>query len=79
MALAGLILSSVCGQLLLHQGLGFAPATQGSLAAATSILTAAIAEALWLGEHLSHQGMAGAAVMLLAVGLAAGRRAGEGT
>jgi len=77
-ALAGLILSSVCGQLLLHQGLGFAPATQGSLAAATSILTAAIAEALWLGEHLSHQGMAGAAVMLLAVGLAAGRRAGEG-
>lgn len=73
-ALAGVVLTSVAGQLLLHQGLGFAPATQGSLAAATSVLTAAAAEALWLGEHLDHHSLVGAAIMLCAVGLAATRR-----
>lgn len=75
-ALAGLILTSVGGQLLLHQGLGFAPATQGSLAAVTSVFTAALAEEFWLGEHLSRQSIVGAAVMLFAVALAAGQRSG---
>lgn len=69
--LAGVVLTSVAGQVLLHQGLGFAPATQGSLAAATSVLTAAGLGALWLGEHLSAQSLVGACLMLAAVGLAA--------
>ncbi len=72
-ALAGVILTSVGGQVLLHQGLGFAPATQGSLAAATSVVTAAVLEALWLGEHLSPSSLLGAAFMLAAVSLAASR------
>ncbi len=72
-ALAGVILTSAGGQVLLHQGLGFAPATQGSLAAATSVVTAAALEALWLGEHLSPSSLLGAAFMLAAVSLAASR------
>jgi len=73
-ALAGVVSTSVGAQLLLHQGLGFAPAIQGSLAAATSVVTAAAAEALCLGEHLSRQSIIGAVLMLCAVGLAASRR-----
>ncbi|MFI5398446.1 MAG: DMT family transporter [Candidatus Binatia bacterium] len=73
-ALAGVVLTSVGGQVLLHQGLGFAPAIQGSLAATISVATAAAAEAFWLGEHLSRQSMLGAVIMLLAVGLAASHR-----
>lgn len=72
-ALAGVVLTSAGGQVLLHQGLGFAPATQGSLAAATSVVTAAVLEALWLGEHLSPSSLLGAAFMLAAVSLAASR------
>jgi drug/metabolite transporter (DMT)-like permease len=71
LVLAGVVLSSVAGQLLLHQGLGFAPATQGSLAAAISVVTAAVLSALWLGEQLSQQSLLGACFMLAAVGLAA--------
>lgn len=73
-ALAGVVLTSVAGQVLLHQGLGFAPATQGSLAAATSVVTAGLLETLWLGHPLSGQSLIGAAFMVAAVGLAAGRR-----
>jgi drug/metabolite transporter (DMT)-like permease len=73
-ALTGVVLTSVAGQVLLHQGLGFAPATQGSLAAATSVVTAAGLEALWLGNHLSSTSLLGAALMLGAVALAASRR-----
>jgi drug/metabolite transporter (DMT)-like permease len=72
--LAGVILTSVAGQVLLHQGLGFAPATQGSLAAATSVVTAAGLEAVWLGNHLSSNSLLGAAFMIGAVALAASRR-----
>ena len=73
-ALAGVVLTSAGGQVLLHQGLGFAPATQGSLAAATSVVTVAGLEALWLGEHLSPSSLLGGAFMLAAVSLAASAR-----
>src|SRR5262249_60696363 len=53
LVLSGVVLTSVAGQVLLHQGLGFADATEGSLASATSVVTAALLEALTLGEHLS--------------------------
>jgi len=73
-ALLGVVLTSVGGQYLLHQGLGFAPATQASLAAATSTVSAAVFEALVLGDGLSAHTLAGAVLMVLAVALAAGRR-----
>jgi len=72
--LAGIVLTSVAAQYLLHQGLGFAPATQASLAAAVSTVTAAGFEAIWLGERLSLHTLAGAALMLAAVALAAARQ-----
>jgi drug/metabolite transporter (DMT)-like permease len=71
LALAGVVLTSVAGQWLLHHGLGFASATQGSLAAATSVVSAAVLGALLLGEHLSPETLLGAAFMFVAVGLAA--------
>jgi drug/metabolite transporter (DMT)-like permease len=74
LALAGVVLASVSAQLLLHQGLGVAPATQGSLAAATSVVTAAALEAVTLGQHLSPHSLLGAGFMVAAVGLAVGRR-----
>ncbi len=74
LTLGAVVVTSVGGQVLLHQGLGFAPATQGSLAAATSVLTAASLQAAWLGEHLSRHSVLGACFMLAAVGLAATRR-----
>ena len=73
-ALVGVVLTSVAGQYLLHQGLGFAPATQASLAVATSTVSAAVFETLWLGERLSTHTLAGAALMVAAVALAAGRQ-----
>lgn len=72
--LGGVVLTSVAGQVLLHQGLGFAPATQGSLAAATSVVTAAVLEAVWLGNQISGTALLGAAFMIGAVALAASRR-----
>ena len=73
-ALGGVVLTSVGGQVLLHEGLGFAPATLGSLAAATSVVTASVLEAVVLGEHLGLQSLAGACLLIAAVGLALGRR-----
>jgi drug/metabolite transporter (DMT)-like permease len=73
-ALLAVVLTSVSGQLLLHQGLGFAPATQASLTAATAVVSAAVLEALLLGEHLSPHTLIGAAVLVGAVGLAVSRR-----
>jgi drug/metabolite transporter (DMT)-like permease len=73
-ALLGVVVTSVAGQLLLHQGLGFAPATQASLTAATAVVSAALLEALLLGEHLSLHTLIGAAVLVAAVGLAVSRR-----
>ena len=74
LALVGVVLTSVGGQVLLHQGLGVAPATQGSLAAATSVLTAGALQSLLLGEHLSRHSLFGACVMVVAVALAVSRR-----
>ncbi|MBI4515330.1 MAG: DMT family transporter [Deltaproteobacteria bacterium] len=74
LALTGVVITSVCGQILLHYGLGFTAATQASLAATTSVVTAAALEALWLGEHLSRHTLLGAAFMLAAIALAAGRQ-----
>jgi drug/metabolite transporter (DMT)-like permease len=68
--LAVVVLTSVAGQVLLHHGLGFAPAVEGSLAAATSVLTAALLEAALLGEHLAVASLAGGALLVAAVGLA---------
>lgn len=73
-ALAGVVLTSVAGQVLLHQGLGFAPASQASLAAATSVVSAAVLEALLLGEHLGSHTLIGAAVLVAAIALAVSRR-----
>ncbi|MDX2169409.1 MAG: DMT family transporter [Deltaproteobacteria bacterium] len=73
-ALLAVVLTSVSGQLLLHQGLGFAPATQASLTAATAVVSAAVLEAIVLGEHLSAHTMLGAGVLVAAVGLAVSRR-----
>lgn len=72
--LAAVIVTSLGGQVLLHQGLGFAPATQGSLAAATSVVTAALLAAVLLGERFDHHSVVGACCMLVAVGLAVSRR-----
>lgn len=74
LALTGVVLMSVGGQVLLHQGLGVAPATQGSLAAATSMVTAAALQAAFLGEHLSRHSLLGACIVVAAVGLAVSRR-----
>jgi S-adenosylmethionine uptake transporter len=73
-ALAGVVLTSLGGQLLLHQGLGFMPAVQGSLAAATSVAVAAGLQAVWLGEHLGRETALGAFLIVAAVGIAAHRR-----
>jgi drug/metabolite transporter (DMT)-like permease len=72
-ALLAVVLTSVAGQVLLHQGLGFAPATQGSLAAATSVLTAAGLETMLLGDRLSPHTLIGACFMIAAVALAVSR------
>ena len=72
-ALGLVVLTSVAGQWLLHHGLGFTSATQGSLAAATSVLTAAALEAALLGGQLSGGAVIGACLMIVAVGLAVGR------
>lgn len=74
LALAGVVLTSVGGQVLLHQGLGFTPAIQGSLAAATSVISAAVLKALWLGDRLSPHTLIGACLMTAAVSLAVSRR-----
>jgi drug/metabolite transporter (DMT)-like permease len=74
-ALLGVVVTSAAGQWLLHHGLGYTPASLGSLASATSVLTAAALEAVVLGEHLAAASAAGALLMIAAVGLAAGRSA----
>jgi drug/metabolite transporter (DMT)-like permease len=68
--LAGVVVTSVLAQWLLHHGLGFTSATQGSLAAATSVFLATALEALTLGDLPAPRTFAGAALMLAAVGLA---------
>ena len=68
--LAGVVLTSVLAQWLLHHGLGFTSASQGSLAAATSVFLATAIEALTLGDLPSARTLVGAALMLGAVALA---------
>ena len=74
--LAGVVLTSVGGQFLLHQGLGVASAVQAGLAGTTSVVTAALVEAVWLGTHLGVEVLVGATLMLSAVALAARPPAG---
>ncbi len=69
-ALLGVILTSVAGQWLLHHGLGFTSATQGSLTAATSVVSAAVFETVFLGEHIRMESTLGALFMFAAVALA---------
>jgi drug/metabolite transporter (DMT)-like permease len=68
------VVTSVAGQLLLHLGLGFAPAIQASLAAATAVVSATAFAGLFLGEHLDPHTLLGAGVLVVAIGLAVGRR-----
>lgn len=70
-ALLGVVLTSVAGQWLLHHGLGFTTAAQGSLTAATSVASAALFEALAIGQMMSAHTLIGAALMIVAVGLSA--------
>jgi len=68
--LGGVVVTSVLAQWLLHHGLGFTSATQGSLAAATSVFLATALEALTLGDVPAPRTFVGAALMLGAVALA---------
>jgi DME family drug/metabolite transporter len=70
LALVGVVLTSAAGQWLLHHGLGFVSATAGSLAAATSVVTAAVLEAMLLGQRLPGRVLGGGVLMLAAVALA---------
>ena len=71
LALGVMIATSAVGQWLMHFGLGYTSATAGSIGVATSVVTAAVAEALWLGIHPAPTTWAGGALMILAVWLAA--------
>jgi drug/metabolite transporter (DMT)-like permease len=73
-ALVGVVLTSTAGQWLLHHGLGHVSATAGSLAAATSVVTAAVLEALLLGGRPGGTVVLGGLVMLAAVWMATDRR-----
>jgi drug/metabolite transporter (DMT)-like permease len=70
-ALAAMVVASTAGQWLLHHGLGFTTAAQGSVAAATSIVTAAALERVWFGGALRGHLVAGGACIVAAVALAA--------
>ena len=73
LALVAVVLTSVSGQWLLHQVLGWSSAARTSLVLATSVVTAAGLEALLLGRTLGGPALAGACLLLAAVGLAAER------
>ena len=68
--LVAVIVTAAAGQWLLHHGLGFTTPVAGSLAAATSILTASGFEALVIGEHVPARVALAAVFMVSAVGLA---------
>jgi drug/metabolite transporter (DMT)-like permease len=73
LALIAMIVTSVGGQFLLHQGLGFTTATQGSLAAATTVVTSALLEAIFLRSSLTAGMLAGGGLLMAAVALSASR------
>jgi drug/metabolite transporter (DMT)-like permease len=68
--LVAVVVTSAAGQWLLHHGLGFTSPVAGSLAAATSIVTASGLEALAIGEHVPVRVALAAVFMVSAVGLA---------
>jgi drug/metabolite transporter (DMT)-like permease len=72
-ALSGVVLTSVGGQWLLHHGLGYTSAAQGSLAAATTVVSAALFEGLVLDIYPSLHTLVGATLMIVAVGLSVRR------
>lgn len=74
LSLVAMVLTSAIAQYLLHLGLGYATATQGSLAAATSVVTAALLSAIFLDETLSAQVLIGGAFLVAAVTLAVSQR-----
>jgi drug/metabolite transporter (DMT)-like permease len=74
LALAGVIVTSVAGQWLLHHGLGYISVARGSLMAATSVITATVLEAIVLGEHVGAHVLVGACCMIAAVALATDRQ-----
>lgn len=69
-ALLGVVLTSIAGQWLLHHGLGFTTAAQGSLAAASNVLVATVLGALFTGEAVTGAMLAGGALMFSAIVLA---------
>jgi drug/metabolite transporter (DMT)-like permease len=71
--LVAVVVTSAAGQWLLHHGLGFTSPVAGSLAAATSIVTASGLEALAIGEHVPARVALAAVFMVSAVGLANAR------
>ena len=79
LVLAGVVLTSLGGQLLLHEGLGFVSATEGSLAAATSVAVATGLQAVWLGEQIGRASLLGAGLLFAAVAVAAGRGSARGS
>ncbi len=66
-----IVVTSSGGQWLLHHGLGFVPASLGSLVCASGVFTSGGLEALFLGKRFGWAAIAGTLVMSLAVGLAA--------
>ena len=72
LALACVVVFSVAAQWLLHHSLGHHSAARASLVAATGVVTAAVLEGLLLGRGLDRPTLAGAVLMLLAVGIASG-------
>jgi drug/metabolite transporter (DMT)-like permease len=78
-ALVGVVLTSIAGQWLLHHGLGYATAAQGSLAAATNVLAATTLEAAVFGRTITPTMVAGAVLMFSAIALASTDRVREET
>lgn len=74
-ALGGVVLTSVVAQWLVHHGLGYTTATLGSLAAATSVVSASSFEAFFLSDYPPVSTLLGACVLITAIGL--GVSAGE--
>lgn len=69
-ALVGVALTSIGGQWLLHHGLGFTTAAQGSLAAGSNVLVATVLGSLVTGEGLTPAMLAGGTLMFGAIVLA---------
>jgi len=69
-ALTGVVITSVLAQWLVHHGLGFTTATLGSLAAATSVVSASSFEALFLGDYPQLTTLLGGGVLIAAISLA---------